>query len=87
MPQRKGDIPQSREPMWDDKKLSAYWGISIGTLQHWRSDNSSDLLYCKLGRLVRYRIEDIEDFQNNSQFQGTGRRVMQPQEPNDGKQK
>jgi predicted DNA-binding transcriptional regulator AlpA len=37
-------------------------GVTPGTLQVWRSTNRYPLKYIKAGRLVRYRIEDIQAF-------------------------
>ncbi|MBM9616647.1 helix-turn-helix domain-containing protein [Desulfobulbus rhabdoformis] len=37
-------------------------GVTVGTLQVWRSTNRYPLKYVKAGRLVRYRLEDIQSF-------------------------
>lgn len=37
-------------------------GVTVGTLQVWRSTNRYPLKYVKAGRLVRYRLEDIQAF-------------------------
>lgn len=43
------------------RELSRRYGISVGTVQNWRSQGRGPT-YVKLGRSVRYRVEDIEAF-------------------------
>ena len=42
-------------------ELSRRCGISVGTLQNWRSQGRGPT-YVKLGRSVRYRTDDIDAF-------------------------
>ena len=44
------------------KEVADYLGISTETLNVWRCTKRYDLAYIKAGRLVRYRIEDVEAF-------------------------
>lgn len=37
-------------------------GVTCGTLQVWRCTKRYPLPYVKVGRLVRYRISDLNDF-------------------------
>lgn len=37
-------------------------GVSVETLNVWRATKRYNLNYIKSGRLVRYRIEDVEAF-------------------------
>lgn len=48
----------SKDRLLDTKQLAARWGVAVGTLQNARADGTS-IPYVKLGRLVRYRLEDI----------------------------
>lgn len=43
-------------------QVAEYLGISTETLNVWRSTKRYNLPYIKAGRLVRYRIEDVEAF-------------------------
>jgi excisionase family DNA binding protein len=38
--------------------------VSVGTLAVWRCTKRYPLSYVKVGRSVRYRIEDVESFVN-----------------------
>lgn len=44
------------------EQVAEYLGVSIETLNVWRCTKRYNLPYVKAGRLVRYRIEDIEAF-------------------------
>jgi len=44
------------------EQVSNYLGVSIETLNVWRCTKRYNLPYVKAGRLVRYRIEDVEAF-------------------------
>jgi len=46
-------------------EVSKHLGISVETLNTWRATNRYNLPYVKVGRLVRYRIEDIQTFLNS----------------------
>lgn len=39
-------------------------GVSTTTLSTWRSTKRYALAYVKVGRLVRYRLADVEAFEN-----------------------
>ena len=44
----------------DRKQVSTRWGISIPTIQRREKDGTLNPIYIPGGRLVRYRLEDIE---------------------------
>lgn len=44
------------------KDVSSLLGVSIGTLEVWRSTKRYALAYVKVGGRVRYRRRDIEQF-------------------------
>ena len=44
------------------EQVAKYLGISTETLNVWRCTKRYDLPYVKAGRLVRYRVEDVEGF-------------------------
>lgn len=43
-------------------QVSEILGISQQTLAVWRCTKRYELRYCKTGRLVRYRAEDVQAF-------------------------
>jgi len=42
--------------------VSELLGVSIGTLEVWRSTNRYHLPYIKVGRSVRYKRDDVREF-------------------------
>jgi excisionase family DNA binding protein len=44
------------------KEVSDILGVSIETLNVWRATNRYPLPYVKAGRLVRYRMNDLNQF-------------------------
>ncbi|MBC8737567.1 helix-turn-helix domain-containing protein [Paraburkholderia sp. UCT31] len=46
----------------DDVKTAVALGVSPNTLANWRATKRYPLPYVKVGRLVRYRLSDIEAF-------------------------
>lgn len=51
------------------EQVAGYLGVSIETLNVWRCTKRYNLPYVKAGRLVRYRLQDIEAFVS-SRMQG-----------------
>lgn len=47
-----------------EKEASLQLGISLNTLQYWRCHKSDKLPYYKFSRKVRYRTEDVEEFES-----------------------
>lgn len=50
-----------RDPTHDESELAARFRISVKTVQSWRQTNRGPA-YLKVGRLVRYRESDIQDW-------------------------
>jgi hypothetical protein len=45
-------------------ELAERWRISEATLERWRNDSAGPLLlFLKLGNQVRYRVQDVEPFE------------------------
>lgn len=44
------------------EEAAAMLGVTVGTLQVWRTTRRYPLKYVKSGRLVRYRLEDVQAF-------------------------
>ena len=49
-------------PLVDTKKAADFLGTQPGTLEIWRHTRRVKLPYVKIGRLVRYRQSDLEQF-------------------------
>jgi excisionase family DNA binding protein len=47
------------------KETAEILGVTVGTLQIWRTTRRYPLNYIKSGRLIRYRAEDIQAFIDN----------------------
>ena len=45
------------------RDVAARLGVSTTTLSTWRCTKRYPLPYVKVGRLVRYRLADVEDFE------------------------
>lgn len=46
----------------DDKQAAAFLSVSAGTLSVWRSTGRYALKFIKVGRAVRYRQSDLEEW-------------------------
>jgi len=49
-------------PLVDEKVAAEILGVTAGTLSVWRCTRRYPLPYTKIGRAVRYRVEDLERF-------------------------
>lgn len=49
-------------PLLTPKQVAQHLGVSVDTLNVWRSTNRYPLPYVKTGRLVRYRESDVVAF-------------------------
>ncbi|NDA89544.1 MAG: DNA-binding protein [Alphaproteobacteria bacterium] len=58
------DIIHSQAPsvLLDRQKAAEFLGVTPSTLAHWASTQRYDLKYVKVGRLVKYRLNDLEIF-------------------------
>ena len=60
----------NKEQIWEIPKLlntkqaAEYLGINRDTLAVWRCNKTYTLRYVKVGHLVKYRINDLDDFIN-----------------------
>ena len=45
----------------NERQISQILGISVSTLRRWRSQQTG-VRFVRIGSLVRYRPEDLEDF-------------------------
>lgn len=56
------NIPKP-EPLLTPQDVAARLGVSTTTLATWRCTKRYPLTYIKVGRLVRYRLADVETFE------------------------
>ena len=50
-------------PLVNEKVASEILGVTMGTLQVWRcTRRRPDLKFVRVGRAIRYRVEDLERF-------------------------
>ena len=49
-------------PLMTPEQVAEYLGLEVETLNVWRCTKRYNLPYTKIGRLVRYRAEDVEAF-------------------------
>ena len=54
-------IPSSTS-LLTPEQAARYLGVTAGTLNVWRATRRYPLPYCKIGRKVMYRTEDLERF-------------------------
>lgn len=54
--------PRKHELLLSPEEAATYLGIVENTLSVWRSTGRYNLPYIKVGRLVKYRIADLEEF-------------------------
>jgi excisionase family DNA binding protein len=45
------------------KELAHRWGVSQSKINHMRMDESAELPFYIFGRSVRYRLDDIEQYE------------------------
>lgn len=56
------DIFNASKKLLTEKEAAAYLGIAPGTLSVWRSTKRYPLPFSKIGRCVRYSIDDLDAF-------------------------
>ena len=62
------------DPYLSEAQVAQHWGISQKTLQRWRLDQKGpDFL--RLGQFIRYRLCDIEAFEQLGSHKCSGNRI------------
>lgn len=51
-----------QEQLVDTQEVARLIGYSTGAVEIWRSRGESPIPYYKVGRLVKYRLSDVETF-------------------------
>jgi predicted site-specific integrase-resolvase len=54
-------VERTRE-LLDEKQAAEHLTVSPGTLSVWRSTGRYNLPFVKVGRMVRYRLSDLNDW-------------------------
>ena len=55
----------TNKPLLTPQDVANRLGVSTTTLSTWRCTKRYPLPYVKVGRLVRYRLADVEDFESH----------------------
>lgn len=53
------------ERLLNTEEASQYLGVTRDTLAIWRTTRRYELPYIKVGRLVKYRLTDLDEWLNN----------------------
>lgn len=56
-------MPTAHKALMDPRQVSEYLGVPVQTLANWRWRNEGPK-FCKVGRHVRYRLEDVDAWLN-----------------------
>ena len=63
LPQPHSALPALLQPqprLFGNDTAAAYIGVTPGTLEVWRCTKRHQILYIKVGRLVKYRQSDLD---------------------------
>lgn len=77
-----GRTPMTTERCMTQTELAERWRISEATLERWRTESSGPL-FLKLGNQVRYRLQDVEAFEEvalrgSTKIDGLGDQKISP---------
>ena len=72
---------------YNREEAAKYLGLGVSTLAAWASNGAQDLPYSKMGRMVRYRKEDLDAFmeagiQTRGRFTEENPQISPPPDPN-----
>lgn len=62
LPEKVGKSKFDDTKLLDTKEAAEYLGLQSNTLEKWRHDGREDLKYIKVGRMVRYKLEDLQEY-------------------------
>lgn len=65
-------MPQLSSNLLIPQDVATRLGVSITTLATWRCTKRYALTYVKIGRLVRYRLSDVEAFETSRSHEVAG---------------
>lgn len=68
------DIPSVAQVYLTQRDLCLRWRLSGRTLERWRAEDAGPAWYV-IGGSIRYRLEDIEEFELRRRHGAVGRRV------------
>ena len=58
-------VKKSTTPPWTPNETARYLGVTVGTLQVWRTTKRYPLAYLKIGRKVMYDPDTVIEFKNS----------------------
>jgi predicted DNA-binding transcriptional regulator AlpA len=67
----KKDTTNSISHLLPAQKVSELLGVKVSTLSYWRCTGRYNLPYVKIGRLVMYKANDVNDFIQRRTVEGT----------------
>lgn len=70
IPSALASVAEQLDPLSSPQQVSRVTGIPVNTLAYWRV-NGTNLPFTKMGRIVRYRREDVLDYIAKSTFAST----------------
>ena len=59
---RKINMALQSSPLLTRKQAAEYLGVETATLHNWACTKRYNLKFIKVGRLAKYRIQDLDDF-------------------------
>ena len=59
------DAGQSRDALLDTKKAAQHLDVEPQTLEVWRCTKRYEIPYIKVGRLIKYRLSDLDAWLNS----------------------
>ena len=62
--------PPKNTELLNSREASSYLGITLGTLEVWRCTKRYQIPFIKVGRLVRYRKSELDNFLNRRTVAG-----------------
>ena len=65
--------PQPITKLYKESEAARFLGVQVSTLQAWRTRNTYQLKFIKVGGLVRYRQKDIDEFVERQARIGPGK--------------
>ncbi len=73
-PQGIGDLSPGDRRVLNEVELAQRWGVSVKTLQRWRSEGGGPR-YLKLSRRVSYPLDSVISFEQFALYDSTSQRT------------
>ncbi len=60
----------SEKKLMNSREAATFLGVRPDTLTVWRCTKAVQIPYIKVGSLVKYRLQDLEDYLNRQRVEG-----------------